>query len=163
MVSSYVKWGDAEVKLTWQANKWLPSDKLVTSAHGFCFYKEKMLLVDLKHRGWDFPGGHIEVGETPEESIHREALEEGYVSGNCQLVGYIMVDHSDNPIWDEKGRYPKIGYQAFYKMDINMLHPFKAGYESSRRVLLTSDEVPNTHHDWNELYQEILSEAINLK
>ena len=60
MVSSYVKWGDAEVKLTWQANKWLPSDKLVTSAHGFCFYKEKMLLIILKEKDTNFIQESIE-------------------------------------------------------------------------------------------------------
>ncbi|MFP3362029.1 NUDIX domain-containing protein, partial [Planococcus sp. SIMBA_143] len=75
--------------------------------------------------GWDFPGGHIEEGETPEECVKREAYEEGYVSGSCSLLGYIIVDHSENPNWNEDSPYPKVGYQVFYCMDIDHLHDFE--------------------------------------
>lgn len=160
MLSLHVKWGEAKVKLTWQANNRLPDDGLVTSVHGFCFYKNQLLLVELEHRGWDFPGGHIEEDEAPEESLHREAMEEGYVSGSCQLIGSIKVDHAENPLWDEEGKYPMIGYQAFYKMDIEKIHDFKAEYESTQRIWVPLSGAGDYHHDWNELYQEILFEAI---
>lgn len=93
MTTTYVQWGDGKVKLTWVADKQLPQQNLITSVHGFCFYKEKLLLVDLHHRGWDFPGGHIEPDEMPAQCLQREAMEEGYVEGTCQLLGYMVVDH----------------------------------------------------------------------
>lgn len=159
MTTSYVRWGEATVKLTWEANNSLPDYRLITSVHGFCFYEDQLLLVELNHRGWDFPGGHIEENETPEDCFQREAMEEGYVSGHCQLLGYIVVDHSENLVWDENGKYPKVGYQIFYRMNIETLHPFKAEHESAQRIFIPINEVANYYHEWNGLYQEILLEA----
>lgn len=86
-------------------------------------------------------------------------MEEGYVSGSSRLLGYIEVDHTEYPVWDEGGKYPKVGYQVFYRMDIETLHPFKAEHESAQRILVPINEVANHYHEWNELYQEILLEA----
>jgi 8-oxo-dGTP pyrophosphatase MutT (NUDIX family) len=163
MTISYVKWGEATVKLTWEATKSLPDSRLITSVHGFCFYQDQLLLVDLNHRGWDFPGGHIEKKETAEECFQREAMEEGYVSGSCRLLGSIIVDHTENPVWDENGKYPKIGYQVFYRMDIETVHPFQAEYESTQRIFIPINEVDAYYPKWSGLYQEILLEAADLK
>lgn len=163
MATTYVKWGEATVKLTWESTKTLPDYRLITSVHGFCFYNDQLLLVDLHHRGWDFPGGHIEENETTEDCFQREAMEEGYVSGNIQLLGYIVVDHTENPVWDEAGKYPEVGYQVFYRMDIEKLHPFEAEHESAQRKFIPINEVSDYYHAWNELYQEILLEAVKIK
>lgn len=163
MSTHYVKWGEATVKLTWKASISLPDSRLITSVHGFCFYNNQLLLVDLNHRGWDFPGGHIEEKETAEECFQREVMEEGYVSGSCQLLGGIVVDHTENPLWNEKGRYPKIGYQVFYRMDIEKLHLFKAEHESAKRIFIPFHDIAEYYHEWNELYQEILLKAADMK
>ncbi|WP_254871111.1 NUDIX hydrolase [Bacillus sp. Marseille-Q1617] len=131
----------------------------ITSVHGFCFENDRLMLVNLNHRGWDFPGGHIEAGETPEECIKREAYEEGYVSGSLFLLGHITVDHSDNPVWDEDGPYPKVGYQVFYRMDIDQLHEFEGQYESAERKFIIPLEVSHYYEGWNGVYQEILEAA----
>ena len=55
--------------------------------------------------------------------------------------------------------YPKVGYQVFYRMDIDQLHDFKAKYESGERILINPSEVSGYYHAWNELYQEILDYA----
>ncbi|SDN87262.1 NUDIX domain-containing protein [Psychrobacillus sp. OK028] len=162
MTTTYVKWGEATVKLTWKPGMYPTQYEFITSVHGFCFYKEQILLVDLNHRGWDFPGGHMEGNETSEECFKREAMEEGYVTGDCQLIGSIIVDHTQNQFWDVKGKYPKIGYQIFYRMDIDKLYPFNAEYESDQRILLSIDQIADYYHEWNELYQEILVEASNI-
>ncbi|WP_243387473.1 NUDIX hydrolase [Bacillus kexueae] len=160
MVTKYVHWGKDRVKLTWNCSNKLPSRKKITSVHGFCFKDGQLLLVKLSHRGWDFPGGHIENEETPEECMKREAYEEGYVTGKCSLLGYIIVDHNENPNWDQKSPYPKVGYQVFYRMDIDQLHDFKGKFESCERVLAHPSEVTKFYKDWNELYQEILDYAV---
>lgn len=160
MSAIYVNWDGAAVKLTWKQTAELPPRDLTTSIHGFCFRNEELLFVRLITRGWDIPGGHIEGDETPVECLKREAFEEGYVAGECDVLGYICVDHSENPHWDETRPYPKLGYQVFYKMKINRVFEFKAENESSERIFIRPHDCKNYYPAWNELYQEILEYAL---
>jgi len=160
MQSVYVNWGSSRVKLTWKKEMALPGYHLMSSAHGFCFHERKLLMVYLDDRGWDFPGGHLEKDESPEECFKREAMEEAYVKGDCSYLGCLEIDHHENPVWDENSPYPKVGYQVFYQMKINNFYPFKGDHESSLRKLINPDEVSTYYKSWHELYQTILNEAM---
>ena len=66
---------------------------LVTNEEG------KILLVNSPWRGWEYPGGLIEPGETFEEALHREVREESGVEieitgfvGICKNVGLDIVN-----------------------------------------------------------------------
>ena len=66
---------------------------LVTNEEG------KILLVNSPWRGWEYPGGLIEPGETFEEALHREVREESGVEieitgfvGICKNVGMDIVN-----------------------------------------------------------------------
>ncbi|MBM7363823.1 8-oxo-dGTP pyrophosphatase MutT (NUDIX family) [Priestia taiwanensis] len=161
MITKYVHWGEASVKLTWIHHQELPPSQLITSVHGFCFKDDKIMLVNLHERGWDFPGGHIEE-ESAEACFKREALEEGYVEGVCELLGHIIVDHSENTVWNENSPYPKVGYQVFYRMDIDTIHSFDGQFESKDRVFIHPDEVSVYYHKWNDLYEGILCAALEV-
>ncbi|WP_082194087.1 NUDIX domain-containing protein [Bhargavaea cecembensis] len=163
MTTTYVNWGEAKVKLTWKPNDEYPQQNLITSVHGICFYKNMLLLVNLNHRGWDFPGGHIETNETPVECFKREVMEEGYVEGECLFLGYIVVDHNENPNWNEDSPYPKVGYQLFYRMDVEKVHSFVGEFEASERLFIDPIEICDYYHDWHELYQEILDYASTIE
>ena len=163
MTTAYVNWGEGKVKLTWKPECQSPDNNLITSVHGFCFNKNKLLLVNLKHRGWDFPGGHIELNETPVECLKREAMEEGYVEGEFHFLGHIVVDHTENPNWNEDSPYPKIGYQLFYRMNVEKLYSFTGEYESSERLFIDPKEVSNYYRDWHGLYQDILDYAFSIE
>jgi 8-oxo-dGTP diphosphatase len=161
MESIYVNWGESRVKLTWNQD-YFPPREFMTSAHGFCFFNEKLLLVDLENRGWDFPGGHLEAHEHPELAFKREAMEEGYVEGECQFLGAVEVDHQENPNWDETSPYPIVGYQMFYRMDITKLHNFEGKHESMQRILIDTSEVETYYKDWPSMYQTILEHSKQL-
>ncbi|MCA1058837.1 NUDIX domain-containing protein [Rossellomorea aquimaris] len=158
-MSTYVLWGKSKVKLTWMEDFTLPDTSRITSVHGFCFKNKKLLLVKLHKRGWDFPGGHLEEGESPEECLKREVMEEAYVSGPLHLLGYVIVDHHDNPHWNEESPYPKVGYQLFYQMNVEEEFSFEGEYESLERCWIDPDHVTEYYLKWNSVYGEILKIA----
>lgn len=160
--STYVDWGGQKVKMTWVPSDTLPSEGLITSAHGFCFWNEAIMLVDLDNRGWDLPGGHIEEDETAASCFKREAMEEGYVDGVCTLLGYLEVNHEENDSWNEQSPYPQIGYQVFYRMDITQLFSFKGDYESSRRIFIQPEDVSKYFKGWSELVKVMVCDASRL-
>jgi len=162
MTTVYVNWGPSLVKLTWTPFDQPPRLEFITSVHGMCFHENQLLLVDIKNRGWNFPGGHIELNETPLACVKREILEEACVEGDCSYLGYVEVDHSENPAWNSDSPYPMIGYQAFFRMNITKVHPFDALYESSRRLFVNPNEVIQHSADWHDVYEEILNSAMNL-
>lgn len=61
----------------------------IVAAGGYVFDKEgNILIVKTKNRGWDCTGGQIEEGESLEEGVLREILEESGVKASVKcLVG----------------------------------------------------------------------------
>ncbi|WP_404406976.1 NUDIX hydrolase [Jeotgalibacillus malaysiensis] len=151
-MTTYVNWGEAKVKLSWTESSVLPDEKCITSLHGFCFHEGRVMLVDLHHRGWDIPGGHVDEGDTPLQAFKREVMEEGCVEGDCRLIGYITVDHRENERWDPAGRYPQVGYQVFFRMDITALHSFSGEFEAADRKFVGMEELPEIFDGWNDVY-----------
>ncbi|MFB7157377.1 NUDIX domain-containing protein [Lysinibacillus sp. NPDC056232] len=120
------------------------------------------MLVHIDGRGFNFPGGYIEKGETPEEAFHREAFEEGYVKGHIHYIGAIEVSHEANPLFNADGQYPLIGYQMFYSMEVQDCLPFLREHETISRIWVEQEEVPYMIND-HEISQLILQEALSSK
>jgi 8-oxo-dGTP diphosphatase len=155
----YVDWNGHNMKLTWFPTESRPEIRKVTSVHGYCFDQDKVLLVHVAGRGFNIPGGHIEEGETPEQAFHREALEEGFITGEIKYLGMIEVSNEENPLFDPNGKYPFIGYQLFYRMDITNCFPFSRNNETLTRIWVEPSEIPYVIND-NELALLILQEAL---
>lgn len=151
-------WGKHAVTLEWVKSKTLP-DMPISSAHGFCFYEGRIFLVNIDTRGWDLPGGHMEAGETPEECFAREAVEEASIFGSSKLIGYALVDNRED-LYRIPGKYPDIGVQAFYRMDVEKVVTFDNQFESNDRMLFYPDELPETHAGWNVVLADALEVAI---
>lgn len=68
------------------------------------------------HRGWSTLGGHIEDNETPEQTMRREALEEGgFRVERQQLLGFRKVTNSKQLFSKQTGKpYPPVSYIPWY-------------------------------------------------
>lgn len=56
--------------------RWIPA-KPVTGVHGFCFYEDKLVVVfSEKRSAWSPPGGSVNPGESFQEALEREVVEE---------------------------------------------------------------------------------------
>ena len=102
----------------------LTESLIVTSVHALCFKDGKVLLAQIKNRGFNYPGGHVEIGEKVEEAILRETYEEGYVKGTIKYIGSIEVSHKENLSFDSNGKYPLIAYQAFLEWMLPSVYLF---------------------------------------
>jgi len=158
--SIYVNWGGGKVKLTWKKDIPILPSQIVTSVHAICVKDGLVMLALIEGRGFNILGGHIEKGEKIEQALLREIYEEGYVKGNLTYIGCIEVNHEENLLFDPNGKYPLIGYQAFYRCDITHIYPFERQYESRTRIWVEASEITYVIHD-HELIKFIFEDALN--
>ncbi|WP_416827775.1 RNA deprotection pyrophosphohydrolase [Ectobacillus polymachus] len=95
-----------------------------------CRYHDKWLLTQHLRRGYEFPGGKVEEGETPEEAAVREVLEEtGGIVTHLDYIGQYKVSGKD-----------KIIIKNIYFAIINKLVQHTHLDETNGPILL--DEIP---------------------
>ena len=101
-----------------------------------CKYNDKWLLTDHQRRGYEFPGGKVEEGESPEQAAKREVLEE--TGGNVSTIHYLGQ-------YRVTGR-DKIIVKNIYFAEINELLTQKHYFETNGPVLI-SEFPPNIKKD----------------
>ncbi|WP_100405181.1 RNA deprotection pyrophosphohydrolase [Bacillus solitudinis] len=92
-----------------------------------CSYRDKWLLTNHSERGFEFPGGKVEKGETLEEAAIREIQEEtGAVVLNMTCIGQYHVDCGHIPF----------SKKVFYAQ-ISSINPENSYFETKGPVLMS--------------------------
>src|SRR5579871_5066483 len=118
----------------------LPPLELISTALVIAFVGDRLLMTELASRGWDIPGGHIEPGEHPEETVRREVLEEtGATLGELHLLGYQRLRLLGPQPAAYAYPYPD-SYQVFYRARVISLSDFQPTPEARSRALFPPAE-----------------------
>jgi 8-oxo-dGTP diphosphatase len=113
----------------------LPPLELISTALVLAFDGDRLLMTELVSRGWDVPGGHVEPGEHPEETVRREVLEEtGATVGDLHLLGYQRLRLLGPEPVEYHYPYPDC-YQVFYRAQVISLTDFLPTPEARGRAL----------------------------
>jgi 8-oxo-dGTP pyrophosphatase MutT (NUDIX family) len=130
--------------------------------HCFCFSGGRLILVDVAGRGLTIPGGHVAAAESLLGCLQREIAEEASITVDSPtLLGAVECDHSENPAFRPSLGYPRLASQLLYGAAVKQIRPFAGRHETSRRVLVSTAECAERHHEWNAVLQAALDRAIS--
>ena len=93
---------------------------------------------------WQFPGGHMEFGESFEQTARRECMEEAGIT-----LGPVSFLHTTNDIFEEEGKhYVTVIMQSTTTDDPKVLEPEKCASWG--------------WYDWNHLPQPLMKPIVHL-
>lgn len=112
-----------------------------------CRYKDHWLLTKHKIRGWEFPGGKREQGETLEETAIREVEEEtGAQIKSLQFIGEYEVTNKENSF-----------VKAIYFAEVETLMGKEDYLETNGPVLIDGDLLTER---FQETYSFIMKDKV---
>jgi 8-oxo-dGTP pyrophosphatase MutT (NUDIX family) len=137
----------------------LPAKELISTAFALAFSGDQLLLTNLVKRGWDIPGGHVEIGECPEETVRREVAEEtGARLGQLHVLGYQRLRLLAPKPVEYKYPYPD-SYQVFYWALIASFENFEPTQETHGRSLFAPDQAQAI--TWVRRYRDLYRAALD--
>ena len=111
-----------------------------TTAFGFVFKGDEILLTRLRDRDWDIPGGFIDPGETPAQAAIREVWEETYAKVEIvELIGIQEIECLGPKPENYRWPYP-INAQVYFLCKLIELSDFEVNNESIERQFFKPDD-----------------------
>jgi len=150
-------WEGQEITFTWIPTDTIKDYTPCTQVYGICINDEENILI-IKQKQWQIPGGTPEQDETPEETLHRELLEEAQVEiSNLIPLGVQKVKYPNNPNKKQGELFYQYRYLAIVKK-INTAQPDPATGEKYERKFVSFDEI-DTYVKWGKVGTEIFKDA----
>ena len=160
LVSNIVDFNGIRVKYTWIPGNDSSTFEPNKQVYGIVFDNNGEVLVIYEEGGWKIPGGSPEVGESAEQTLKREFLEEADVTlKNIEFIGAQKVEFPDNnnPNKDQGNSF----YQLRFIADIDQLLPSTPdpdGGEVHPRKFIKFDELTNVMR-WGEVGKSMFETA----
>lgn len=140
----------------------LPPTHLITSAFALAFQGRSILMTNLNSRGWDIPGGHLEPGESPEEAVRREVVEEtGVQLADLRFFGYQHIRLLAPCPSNYRHPYPD-SYQTFFLATVANMPEFSSTEETRGRTLFPPHQAMTLRwvQENREFYEIALQEVM---
>ncbi len=152
-------WKGVTVTNTWIRSSHIEKYNPVTQVYGIIFNESNEILVcrEDENSRWLIPGGHPEEGESFEETLKREALEEADVEvTGIQPLGVFKVEFSDDP--------NKIIYQSRFVAKLQNLNSQTEDPSSKKtweRKFVPVSKITD-YVKWGEAGEAMFKDAIDL-
>ena len=117
----------------------------------FPFYGDRVVLADIETRGWCIPSGHLEAGETAEDAVRRESIEEaGAVLGRVLYVGYfILTDIGSGAV----------RHAPTFIAEVSAIGAIPDGTESRGAYLAPVEDIAAMYFAWDDLLAGVFAHA----
>lgn len=152
------RWGSDSI-ISFEATEHYPPLELTSIVGGFIFHDGKVVLANVPGRGWEIVGGRIDVGETPEETFRREALNQvGVTLSHIKMIGVVRIEHMGPEPPNCPYPYP-LGYGVQFIGVVDQMLPFSGGEDSLGRSLISPEGFKEHYYDWTEYYEAVFHYA----
>lgn len=156
VINDSMVWAGKEYKLIWHDADNFDNLKVknITQSYGVCFYKNKLVIVSNNGK-WSLAGGHLESGETPEETLIREVQEETNMKVLKQIpIGYQEVVNPD-------------GAKDFQLRSFCLVEPIGEFVEdpagSVTEIKLIDPKTYKNYFDWGKIGDRIMARATSIQ
>jgi 8-oxo-dGTP diphosphatase len=133
--------GERRFRLTLALADALAADVPVSAAHCLAFDADsRVLLVRHVNRQWTIPGGRTEHGESPEQTMHREAMEEAAaVVEHLRVIATERIELLEGEP-DPQFPFPSPMHQVFFVARVVSLAELTPNAETVESRLFPIDE-----------------------